>query len=175
MKSFYYMCVGEKTRNLCERLEVITHEQKQINIEDLKNIIKLFGGELLIENIPDTYIKKENDSFNIYTNYSSSEYASLNILMALGVAFFELDKMKDNEIIEINEARVQSATFDFPIGAEKGISVFAREFLMPQKLFENSLVNNQTKDGFYECKKVAREFNTPYMKVLTRGKDLKLW
>ena len=55
------------------------------------------------------------------------------------------------------------------------ILLFARGFLMPEDLYDKSMVENTTAEGKFDCVEMAKDFGTGYMKVLTRGEDLGKW
>ena len=69
-------------------------------------------------------------------------------------------------------AATENVDFSFLI---QGMDVFAREFLMPENLYDQSMVENMTEEGRFDCIEMAKDFGTGYMKVLTRGEDLGKW
>ena len=93
--------------------------------------------------------------------------------MALGIPFFDKKKLK-NKKIKISERGLLNAMEDNLIPLSN-LLWFSREFLMPERLYTQSMVDNTTKDGKFDCIKIAEDFGTSYMKVLTRGEELKKW
>ena len=55
------------------------------------------------------------------------------------------------------------------------MDAFAREFLIPKKLYDQSMVENMMENGNFDCIKMSKDFGISYMKVLSRCEDLGKW
>lgn len=94
--------------------------------------------------------------------------------MALEIPFFDKKGVTKNIKIKISERGLLDAMEDNLISLSD-LLWFSREFLMLERLYTQSMVDNTTKDGKFDCIKIAKDFGTSYMKVLTRGEDLEKW
>ncbi len=164
------MKAAKKTRELCIENHIILEKTKEISLQQFSQIVNLFSGDLIISDESLSYFKmNENKKFTILIGSDvEMKDRSLTILEALGLVF--LEDIKEGQIIYLKELYNTIPNPDRLYGVE----TFAREFLMPENLFDESLISNNTEKGF-DCLKVAEDFNTNYMKVLARGEDLKKW
>ncbi len=158
--------IAEDARKLCIEKDIIKDDSTYLTSEDLSKIIKLFGGEL--ENLKEhNDFLNEEESFKIYCDNENKDY-TLNALTGLGIAFFYMDKMKDNDKIE-----------NFPENyddyfMQKVTSMFARGFLMPRSTFEKVLAKYSDK-GTVNATEVAKQYKIQVWDVLKRGEELHNW
>lgn len=176
-EQYYVSKVAMAARKRCVEGEIIDKNIRKINFETLQNIVNNFGGRLFNNENCDSYFKlnEECTSFDICIgNDIKEEDQSITVLTALGLTFFDGERLSDNSIINISEDGLIDALKEYGISYDK-ILLFAREFLMPENLYDQSMVENTTKDGKFDCIEMAKDFGTGYMKVLTRGEDLGKW
>ena len=176
-EQYYASKVAIAARKRCVDGEIINENIRKINFKTLQNIVNNFGGRLFKDENSNSYFKINEDgtSFDICIgNDIKEEDKSITVLTALGLTFFDGEKLNDNSIINISEDGLLNALKEHEISYDK-ILLFAREFLMPENLYDQSMVENMTKDGKFDCIEMAKDFGTGYMKVLTRGEDLGKW
>lgn len=171
-EQYYASRVAITARKHCIDNKVIDENTKILNFETLKKIINIFGGNLLKNENTYSYYKHKNLSFDICIgNDVKDTDESLTILMALGIAFFDNEKLSEGCEINISEDRI----YDNDIISLNKLLWFSREFLMPEKLYDESMIDNMTESGKFDCIGIAEDFGTGYMKVLARGEDLGKW
>lgn len=171
-KKYYASKIAISARKLCVDKKVIDENTKTLNFETLQKIVNIFGGNLFKNGNSPSYYKHKNSSFDICIgNDVKLEDESLTILMALGIAFFDFEKLSEGCEINISEDKI----YDNSVISINEMLWFSREFLMPEKLYDESMIENMTKDGKFDCIGIAEDFGTDYMKVLARGEDLGKW
>ena len=176
-EQYYVSKVANLSRKRCVDSEVIDENARKLEFETLKNIVNYFGGNLFKDKNSNSYFKIINNgtSFDICIgNDIKKEDESITILTALGIPFFDGDKLTDDFMINISDNGLIQALKKYGISYDK-ILLFARGFLMPENLYDKSMVENTTNDGKFDCIEMAKDFGTGYMKVLTRGEDLGKW
>ena len=176
-EQYYASKMAIAARKSCVDGELIDENTRKIDFETLQNIVNNFGGRLFKDENSNSYFKITEDgtSFVICIgNDIKEEDKSITILTALGIPFFDKDKLPDNSIIKISEFGLSEAVSKYDLSYYE-ILHFAREFLMPENLYDQSMVENMTEEGRFDCIEMAKDFGTGYMKVLTRGEDLGKW
>lgn len=158
--------IAEKARKLCIEKDIIKDDSTYLTGEDLSKIIKLFGGELKIRKEHNDFLNEE-EGFKVYCDSEDKDY-TLNVLTGLGIAFFYMDKMKDNDKIE-----------NFPENYDDYFmmnvtSMFARGFLMPRSTFESTVIK-YSDSGKCNVTGVAKQYKISVFDVLTRGEELHNW
>ncbi len=171
-KKYYASRMAISARKFCVDNKVIDENTKNLNFEALQKIVNIFGGNLFKNENSYSYYKQKNSGFDICIgNDVKVKDESLTILMALAIAFFDYEKLSDDCEINISEDRI----YDNHVISIDEILWFSREFLMPEKLYDESMIENMTKGGEFDCIGIANDFGTDYMKVLARGNDLGKW
>lgn len=158
--------IAEDARKLCIEKDIIKEDSTYLTNEDLSKIIQLFGGKLRIQKGHNDFLNEE-ESFKIYCDDKNKDY-TLNVLTGLGIAFFYMDKMKDNDKIK-NFPENYSDYFMRDV-----TSMFARGFLMPRSTFEKVLVKYSDK-GTVNATEVAKQYKISVYDVLRRGEELHNW
>lgn len=158
--------IAEKARKLCIEKDIIKEDSTYLTNEDLSKIIQLFGGKLKIQKGHNDFLNEE-ESFKIYCDNEDKDY-TLNVLTGLGIAFFYMDKMKDNDKIE-----------NFPENYDDYFmrnvtSMFARGFLMPRSTFESTIIK-YSDSGKCNVSGVAKQYKISVYDILTRGEELHNW
>ena len=159
-EQYYVSKIANLSRKRCVDSEVIDENARKLEFETLKNIVNYFGGNLFKDESSNSYFKIINNgtSFDICIgNDIKKEDESITILTALGIPFFDGDKLTDDFMINISDNGLIQALKKY------GIS------------YDKSMVENTTNDGKFDCIEMAKDFGTGYMKVLTRGEDLGKW
>jgi Zn-dependent peptidase ImmA (M78 family) len=143
--NYYIERVARAARKEIE--SIIKNSPYKLTPDNLKKIISFFGGTLentkkiLIEEIGVSanacIIKGEKNSFEIKYSDNLKNMNPLKILHELGHAFFDLDTMETGQILYSNGKQSNDVKAD----------LFAREFLMPRKLFELAIVEHLNHDG----------------------------
>ena len=171
-KQYYASKIAITARKLCVDNKVLDENSKSLSFETLQKIVNFFGGNLFKDENNHSYYKHKKSGFDICVgNDVKTEDESLTILTALAIPFFDNDKLPDDYVIYISDDKIYD---DDKISINE-ILWFSREFLMPENLYDNAMINNMTKTGEFDCIGIANDFNTDYMKVLARGADLGKW
>ena len=171
-KQYYASKIAISARKLCVDNKVMDENTKNLNFETLQKIVNIFGGNLFKNEDRYSYYKHKNSSFDICIgNDVKAEDETLTILMALGIAFFDYEKLSDGYEFNIAEDKI----YDNDVISINEILWFSREFLMPEKLYDESMIKNMVDGGKFDCIGIAEDFGTGYMKVLARGEDLGKW
>lgn len=171
-KQYYASKIAISARKLCVDNKVMDENTKNLNFETLQKIVNIFGGNLFKNEDSYSYYKHKNSSFDICIgNDVKAEDETLTILMALGIAFFDYEKLSDGYEFNIAEDKI----YDNDVISINEILWFSREFLMPEKLYDESMIKNMVNGGKFDCIGIAEDFGTGYMKVLARGEDLGKW
>ena len=170
---YFAIKMAEYARRSCVNNAIIDDDTMCLDFETLKKIVNHFGGNLF-KNV-NNYSYYVKGKFDICIgNDIKSEDESITILIALGIAFFGTPDLNNKEI-KINDS---DSTLINSLHNTEVLSYccwFSRAFLMPEKLYDKCMVKNTTKDGKFDCIGMSKDFNTGYMKVLTRGEDLDKW
>ncbi len=154
--------LASDARKAVEKEGIISSEQLDLSIDKLKEIVKFFNGSLLEDNSQDsTYIIRNRNSFTIYYSQQSTY---LDILHELGHAFFDIQEKAVGEKLECDG-----------IGEiHERASLFARGFSMPRDIFETVVIRHSRK-GKFNVLDIAKDYNTNYFTIMTRGKELKIF
>ena len=176
-EQYYASKMAIAARKSCVDGELIDENTRKIDFETLQNIVNNFGGKLFENESSYSYYKHidKTPNFEICIgNDIKKEDKSITVLTALGIPFFDKDKLPDNCTIKLSEFGLSEAVSKYDLSYYE-ILHFAREFLMPENLYDQSMVENMTEEGKFDCIEMAKDFGTGYMKVLTRGEDLGKW
>ena len=182
-EQYYASKLAIAARKSCVDAGILEENDKKLDIDRLSKIVYHFGGLLGIDKESNPYIVKySNKSFDIVlgNQFQTEEDWPLIVLRGLGIIFLGNDNIINDKTIRIDDrcvsndlaAATENVDFSFLI---QGMDVFAREFLMPENLYDQSMVENMTSDGKFDCIEMAKDFGAGYMKVLTRGEDLGKW
>lgn len=174
---YYASKIAIDARTCCIDNNIIHENTRKLDFETLQNIVNNFGGNLFKDENSCSYYRHINksSSFEICIgNDVISEDESITILTALGISFFDINKLLDNCVIYIAEDRLHEAIVKYGISYNE-ILWFSKEFLMPENLYDESMVEHITADGKFDCIEISKDFDTGYMKVLSRGEDLGKW
>jgi len=158
--------IAEDARKLCIEKDIIKDDSTYLTGENLSEIIKLFGGKLSIRKGHNDFLNEE-EGFKIYCDSEDKDY-TLNVLTGLGITFFYMDKMKDNDKI-VNFLENYDDYFMRDV-----TSMFARGFLMPRSTFEKVLVK-YSDNGTVNATEVAKQYKISVYDVLRRGEELHNW
>ena len=140
----------------------IIDDKKSFSIEDIREIVQFFGGQLSFREDANTKIEKNSE--NSFTIIYSTNTKALDFFHELGHAFFDLPTMKINTTKDCDGFESSDIRAAF----------FARCLLMPRESFE-SVVISHSGDGKCDIRLVAEEFQVDYLSVLTRGEELNIW
>lgn len=174
-ENYYVKKVAETARRFCEDCNVISDSDRLLNREKLSNILSEFGGKLYFNDGDESYFKYINkDSFEVNMGSEiDNEDISITVLTALGIPFFAMEQLSEGMIIKLNNLDIIRTMPGE--GTVSMVELFAREFLMPENDFDKCMAENLTDKGTFDCIKIANEYGTGYMKVMTRGYDLGKW
>lgn len=167
------MCARDM-RTKCMEEGIIKVDTKKINYDILSKLVNMYNGQLTANNNYISYFQKQpEDSFviNIADDIIDEEKV-ITVLQGLGIRIFSFNLLTPENIIRLDN-------YDFTRDIRDknelaAIYLFAREFLMPRELFEDSIEDNIGDDNICDYKKVAIDFNTSHQKVLIRKNDMEL-
>lgn len=164
-KKKHYLQLAHHARETCILSKVIDKDIMKLDCDTLEKIIQFFGGRLIKGSV--SYFKKKNDDeFEICLGEDvNTDERSITVLKGLGCAFAIFYRLKIYTPIRLKD---EYFITDFPYPQELlGVYLFSKEFLMPENLYNQSLLKN--KDNYEE---VAQDFDTGYELVLSRRNDL---
>ena len=171
-EQYYASKIAITLRKHCIDNKLLDEKTKSLSFEILQRIVNYCGGNLFENKNNLSYYKHKKSSFDICIgNDVKTEDRSLTILAAIAIKLFDGDKLPDNYVIYISDDKICN---NDKISINK-ILWFSREFLMPEGLYDDAMIDNMTKDGKFDCIGIANDFGTDYMKVLARGTDLSKW
>lgn len=167
------MCAREM-RNKCMKEGIIKIDTKKIDYDVLSKLVNTYNGILTDNNNYISYFQKQSDNsfiINIADDIVDEEKI-ITVLQGLGIKIFSFNDLTPENIIRLDN-------YDFTRDIKNkdklaAIYLFAREFLMPRELFEDSIEDNIGDDNICDYKKVAIDFNTSHQKVLIRKNDMEL-
>lgn len=162
-RKFYIEKIALDARTRLVEEGIIDIDEKALNEEKLKSIVKFFGGELEVHSDEKERTCIEKISEDKYIIYYCNVYNYLQAIHELGHAFLNFDDM------EIGKKYY----FDGSGNEDTEASLFARAFVMPRINFEQVIIDHLN-DGKFSAQNVANEYKIDYLEVLARGEELNI-
>ncbi len=152
---------------------IINSDTKKLDYNVLSYMINMYEGHLSFNNNHVSYFQKKKDgTFDInISDDIAQEDKIITLLQGIAIRLFAFDNLSCYRIIRF---RYYNFINDFKYRNKEdllAIYLFAREFLMPRELFDDSIEDNIGDDNLCDYRKVAIDFNTSYQKVLARKED----